>query len=131
MPTAYLTRVVEFTATHRFPQGPEFGAAAHDHGHRYQCHVTVLGAFDAARGGVMSLKVLDDLLEREVVAPLDGRHVNRDVPAFADGRWLPTGEALAVYLWGRIKDQLPNGVMLHALRVQEGPHLYSEYRGEG
>ena len=130
MPTAYLTRVVEFTATHRFPQGPEFGAAAHDHGHRYACHVTVRGPFDAVRGGVMSLKTLDDLLEREVVVPLDGRHINRDVPTFADGKSLPTGEALAVYLWERIQNQLPTGVTLHALRVQEGPHLYSEYFGE-
>ena len=130
MPTAYLTRVVEFTATHRFPQGPEFGAAAHEHGHRYACHVTVRGPFDAGRAGVMSLKTLDALLAREIVAPLDGRNINRDVPAFADGSWLPTGEALAVYLWGRIKDQFPNGVTLHAIRVQEGPHLYSEYFGE-
>ncbi len=130
MPTAYLTRVVEFTGTHRFPQGPEFGAAAHEHGHRYQCHVTVSGPFDPGRAGVMSLKTLDDLLEREIVAPFDGRHINRDVPTFADGNWLPTGEALAVYLWDRIKDQVPSGVTLHAIRVQEGPHLYSEYRGE-
>ncbi len=130
MPTAYLTRVVEFTATHRFPQGPEFGATAHEHGHRYQCHVTVRGPFDPGRSGVMSLKALDDLLEREIVAPFDGRHINRDVPTFADGNWLPTGEALAVYLWDRIKDQVPSGVTLHAIRVQEGPHLYSEYRGE-
>ena len=130
MPTGLLTRVVEFTATHRFPQGPEFGAAAHEHGHRYECHVTVRGPFDPGRAGVMSLKTLDTLLEREIVAPLNGRHINRDVPTFADGNWLPTGEALAVYLWGRIKDQLPSGVTLHALRVQEGPNLYSEYRGE-
>jgi 6-pyruvoyl-tetrahydropterin synthase len=130
MPTAYLTRVVEFTATHRFPQGPEFGAAAHDHGHRYTCHVTVRGPFDPGRSGVMSLKSLDDLLAREIVAPFDDRNINRDVPAFADGSWLPTGEALAVYFWDRIKDQIPSGVTLHAIRVQEGPHLYSEYRGE-
>jgi 6-pyruvoyltetrahydropterin/6-carboxytetrahydropterin synthase len=130
MPTAYLTRVVEFTATHRFPQGPEFGAAAHEHGHRYECHVTVRGPFDPVRAGVMSLKSLDDLLAREIVAPFEGRNINHDVPAFADGSWLPTGEALAVYFWERIKPHLPNGVTLHALRVQEGPHLYSEYRGE-
>jgi len=130
MPTAYLTRVVEFTATHRFPQGPEFGAAAHDHSHRYICHVTVRGPFDPGRSGVMSLKTLDALLEREIVAPLDGRNINSDVPTFADGSWLPTGEALAVYLWDRIKQHLPSGVTLHAVRVQEGPHLYSEYRGD-
>ena len=130
MPTAYLTRVVEFTATHRFPQGPEFGAAAHEHGHRYQCQVTVRGPFDPGRAGVMSLKTLDALLEREIVGPLDGRHINRDVATFADGKWLPTGEALAVYIWERIAPALPAGVQLHAVRVQEGPHLYSEYRGE-
>ena len=62
--------------------------------------------------------------------PLDGRSINDDIPAFADGKWLTTGEALAVYLWGRIEGQLPKGVTLHAIRVQEGPHLYSEYRGE-
>jgi len=130
MPTAYLTRIVEFSATHRFPPGPEFGAASHEHGHRYQCHVTVRGPFDPGRAGVMSLKALDALLQREVVAPLDGRNINRDVPAFADGEWVPTGEALAVYLWDRIKSQLPSGVTLHTIRVQEGPHIYSEYRGE-
>src|SRR5882724_8139774 len=59
MPTAYLTRIVEFTATHRFPQGPEFGAAAQEHGHRYECHVTVRGPFDPGRAGVMSLKAHD------------------------------------------------------------------------
>jgi 6-pyruvoyl-tetrahydropterin synthase len=121
MPTAYLTRIVEFTASHRLP---------HDHSHRYQCHVTVKGALRPAEGGVVDLATLDALLEREIVAPLDGRHINRDVPAFADGQWLPTGEALAVYLWERVAPELPTGVTLHAIRVQEGPHLYSEYRGE-
>jgi 6-pyruvoyl-tetrahydropterin synthase len=130
MPTGYLTRIVEFTATHRFPQGPEFGAAAHEHSHRYQCHVTVRGPFDPGRAGVMSLKALDALLQREIVAPLDGRDINRDVPTFADGAWLATGEAVAVYLWERLKSQLPGGVVLHRIRVQEGPHVYSEYRGE-
>ena len=131
MPTAYLTRIVEFTATHRFPPGPEFGAAAHEHSHRYACHVTVRGPFNPATSGVMNLKALAALLEKEVVQPLDGRSINDDVPAFADGKWLTTGEALAVYLWERIEDQLPKGVTLYAIRVQEGPHLYSEYRGEG
>lgn len=130
MPTAYLTRVVEFTATHRFPAGPEFGEAAKDHSHRYQCSVTVRGPFDPARSGVMSLGTLKALLQREIVAPLDGRHINDAVPQFADGKWLATGEALAVYLWNRIEGQLPKGVALHSIRVQEGPHLFSEYRGE-
>src|SRR5437879_7561240 len=66
MPTAYLTRIVEFTATHRFPNTPEFAGATSDHSHRYRCAVTVKGVFDPARGGVMSLPVLKSLLQREV-----------------------------------------------------------------
>ena len=130
MPTAYLTRIVEFTATHRFPAGPLFGPAARDHSHRYQCAVTVAGAFRPETSGVMSLGALDELLAREVTGRLDGRHVNDDLPEFADGARLATGEALAVYVWERLAPQLPSGVRLHAVRIQESQHLYSEYRGE-
>jgi 6-pyruvoyl-tetrahydropterin synthase len=130
MPTAYLTRVVEFTATHRFPDVAEFAGATHDHSHRYRCAVTVKGAFDPTRGGVMSLNALDAVLKREVVARFDGRHINQDIASFAAGTWIATGEALAVYLWERIVPGLPRGVLLHRVRIEEGPHLYSEYCGE-
>src|SRR6266850_7738301 len=111
MPIGYLTRIVEFTATHRFPDLPEFAGATGDHSHRYRCLVTVKGVFDPTRGGVMSLKALDTLLQREVVARFDGRHINRDIATFAAGTWLATGEALAVYLWERISEAgLPRGV---------------------
>lgn len=138
MPIAYLTRVVEFTATHRVRRAdwtPErnaatFGRAALDHSHRYQCRVTVKGRLAAREGGVVNLSELDALLEREVTGLLDGRHVNQDIPDFADGSRLATGEALTVYLWERLARALPPGVTLHAVRIQEGPHLYSEYFGE-
>jgi 6-pyruvoyl-tetrahydropterin synthase len=131
MPTAYLTRVVEFTATHRFPDLPDFAGATADHSHLYRCEVTVKGRFDPTRGGVMSLKALEALLKREVVARFDGRHINEDIAPFAAGSWLATGEALAVYFWERILEAgLPPGVALHRVRVQEGANLYSEYYGE-
>ena len=138
MPTAYLTRIVEFTAQHRLRRPDlsaednerEFGAAARDHGHRYQCRVTVAGALAPERGGVARLTALDELLREEVVQRFDGRHVNETVAEFATGRRLPTGEALAVYIWERLAGRLPAGVRLHAVRIQEGPHLYSEYFGE-
>jgi 6-pyruvoyltetrahydropterin/6-carboxytetrahydropterin synthase len=129
--TAYLTRVVEFTATHGFPDTPEFAGATADHSHRYRCHVTVKGTFDPARSGVMSLSALKTLLQREVVARFDGRHINQDIASFAAGTWLATGEALAVYVWDCITAAgLPHGVALHRVRIEESPHLYSEYYGE-
>lgn len=130
MPTAYLTRIVEFTATHRFPDTPEFAGAVHDHSHRYRCAVTVKGGFDPTRSGVISLQAFDLLLKREIVERFDGRHINKDIASFATGTWIATGEALAMYLWERITLALPRGVSLHRVRVEEGPHLYSEYYGE-
>ncbi len=119
MPTAYLTRIVEFTATHRFPDLPEFAGATGDHSHRYRCAVTVKGGFEPSQGGVMSLHALDALLKREVVERFDGRHINRDIATFAAGTWLPTGEALAVYVWERLVPGLPRGVTLHRVRIEE------------
>src|SRR5580765_4433753 len=130
MPIGYLTRIVEFTATHRFPDLPEFHGATHDHSHRYRCAVTVKGPFDPTRGGVMGLNALDGLLQREVVDRFDGRHINKDIASFAAGTWIATGESVAVYLWERIIEGLPRGVSLHRVRIEEGPHLYSEYYGE-
>lgn len=137
MPVAYLTRIVAFTATHRIARAdwtPEqnqaaFARAARDHAHEYQCRVTVAGALDAARGGVVNLEQLDAVLAREITERLDGRHIN-DLPEFAPGGRLATGEALSVYLWERLAGALPPGVTLHRIRIQEGPHLYSEYLGE-
>jgi 6-pyruvoyltetrahydropterin/6-carboxytetrahydropterin synthase len=138
MPTSYLTRIVEFSATHRIRRadwsdernGREFGAAATEHGHRYQCRVTVKGPLRAEAGGVLRLELLDRVLAEEITTRLDGKSINAALSEFADGGRLATGEALAVYLWERIAPRLPPGVRLHAVRVQEGPHLYSEYFGE-
>lgn len=138
MPIAYLTRTVEFTATHRIRRADwtqernaaTFGQAAEDHSHRYHCRVTVKGPLEARSGGVVNLAALDALLAREITDRFDGRHINRDVPEFADSARLATGEALAVYLWERLARGLPPGVTLYAVRVQEGSHLYSEYFGE-
>ena len=138
MPTCYLTRIVEFSATHRIRRddwsaeqnAAEFGRAATEHGHRYQCRVTVKGPLHADAGGVMSLQLLDSVLEEEVVRRFDGKSINSAAPEFAEGQRLATGEALTVYVWERIAPRLPQHVTLHAVRVQEGPHLYSEYFGE-
>jgi len=138
MPISYLTRVIEFTATHRIRRADwsrernvrEFGKAADDHEHRYQCRVTVKGPLVSEVGGVMSLVALDALLAGEITARFAGRHISEAAPQFSDGGWLATGEALAVYVWGRLVGRMPPGVTMHAVRIQEDAHLYSEYFGE-
>ena len=136
-PVVRLTRVVEFTAGHeirRADWSPDqntehFGRASTLHTHTYQCHVTVAGPLTPEQGGVVRLTDLDALLKREITDRFGGRTIHEGASEFGPGGWLSTGEALAVYLWRRIAPGLPSGVRLHAVRVQEGPHLYSEYRG--
>ena len=101
-----LSRVVGFRALHRFyrPEWTEqqnratFGPLSDPpgHAHDYQCVVTVAGLLEPLHGMVMDLAELDRILQEEVVAKFDGRHLNLDVPEFAYGRTLPTCEAIAV-----------------------------------
>ena len=138
MPVCHLTRIVAFTARHRIRRADwspeqnarEFGAAATDHEHRYECRVTVKGPLAARAPGVMSLGALDALLAAEVTERFDGRHLDDVVSEFASGRELATGEALAVDVWRRLAARLPSGVALHAVRIQESAALYAEYFGE-
>ncbi|HXH62691.1 MAG TPA: 6-carboxytetrahydropterin synthase [Gemmatimonadales bacterium] len=138
MPTSHLTRTVEFTAGHRVRRADwspaenaaAFGKAAAAHEHRYQVSVTVRGPLDATKKGVVNLGELDRVLREEIVARLDGKVINDALPEFADGGRLATGEALAVYFWERVAPRIPTGVALERVRVQESPHLYSEYCGE-
>jgi len=140
MAMAYLTRTVQFSAAHRYfrPEWSEarnaeaFGkcAAPNGHGHTYQCSVTVRGRVDAATGMAANLAVLDRILADEVVARLDHRHLNLDLPEFAYGRTVPTGEELCLDIWRRVAARLPDDCTLSAVRVQEEPALFAEYRGE-
>jgi 6-pyruvoyltetrahydropterin/6-carboxytetrahydropterin synthase len=130
-----LTRVVGFNATHRYyrPDWSEaqnreaYGALseAPGHGHAYRCAVTVSGSV-AQDGMLLDLALLDRIIAEEVLAPLAGKHLNLDVPAFAYGRTLPTCEALASYLFPRISARLPTDVLLERVRIMEDPTLYAD-----
>jgi 6-pyruvoyl-tetrahydropterin synthase len=119
---ASLTRTVGFHALHRLDR------QADPHGHDYQCAVTVSGPLDES-GMIVDLMLLDGILTAEVVKPFAGKNLNRDVPAFAHGRPLPTCEAVARYLFGRIGPRLPAGVVLERVRIAEDATLYGDCTG--
>ena len=138
MTKVQLTRIVRFAAAHRYyrPEWSEdrnyqvFGPCAneHGHGHSYECHVTVSGRVDRETSTVVNLSTLDGILREEVVERFDHRNINYAVEDFEFGRQIPTVEALAEYVWKRVKSRLPSGVSLECVRVQEDPSLYAEYR---
>jgi 6-pyruvoyltetrahydropterin/6-carboxytetrahydropterin synthase len=133
-----ITRKVEFSASHvcRNPLLTDqqnrdlFGPAAnpHGHGHNYMLEVTVEGDPDPVTGMVLDLKVLKDLLNREVIEPYDHRFLNREVPPF--DRVIPTAENIAVEIWNRLAPHLQGAHgKLHAVRLYETADLYVDYFG--
>jgi 6-pyruvoyltetrahydropterin/6-carboxytetrahydropterin synthase len=134
-----LTRTVGFRATHRLyrPDWSEtrnreaFGALAEPpgHAHDYHCAVTVTGPIDPRMAMVLDLAELDRILQEEVVARLDGKHLNQDVPSL-EGT-IPTCEAIARDLFRRLLPRLPGGVTLERVRIMEDPTLYADCTGLG
>jgi 6-pyruvoyltetrahydropterin/6-carboxytetrahydropterin synthase len=141
MPIAYLTRVISFSAAHRYyrPEWSEarnrevFGACANPvgHGHNYVLEVTVSGPIDDVTGFSVDLGAVDRLLQDEVLRPLDHQHLNHVIPAFGEGGAIPTTENILVYLWPRLIAGLPEHATLHRLRLREEPGFHVDYYGGG
>ena len=140
MPSASLTRRISFSAAHRYSR-PEwsdekntstFGACAwpNFHGHSYVCDVTVAGPIDATTGFVVDLGLLDDILSRQVKQRFDHRNINLDVPEFADGKLVPTGENLARFIFERVQRELPKPARVLRVTVGEDDSLSATYSGE-
>jgi 6-pyruvoyltetrahydropterin/6-carboxytetrahydropterin synthase len=138
MATAELTRRIAFAAAHRYRR-PEwndarnaeiFGVCARPsfHGHTYVCEVTVRGTIDETTGMVVDLAMLDRVLAAEVRDRFDHRNINLDVPEFADGRLVPTGENLARFICERVQTALGPRIGVSLVTVAEDETLRATYR---
>lgn len=133
----YLTRRAEFSASHYY-HNPEMTAEEnrqifgkcnnpHGHGHNYTLEVTVKGKVDPRSGFVVDLKLLKEVMHREVIDALDHRHLNKEVPEFA--KKIPTSENLAIAIWERLRPKL-KVAQLHRIRVYETDDLFVDFYGE-
>ncbi len=140
MPIASLTRRISFSAAHRYSR-PEwsdeknastFGACAwpNFHGHSYVCDVSVSGPIDDKTGFLVDLGVLDRILKEQVSDRFDHRNINLDVPEFADGKLVPTGENLARYIFERVDEELPKPAKVVRVTVGEDDRLSATYSRE-
>ena len=105
-----------------------FGKCANIHGHNYVLEVVVVGQVDQASGYVIDLKVLSDVICRQIVDDVDHRHLNTDVP------WLkgciPTAENLALAFWERLLPEFPEG-SLQSVRLWETDKNWAEVGDHG
>jgi 6-pyruvoyltetrahydropterin/6-carboxytetrahydropterin synthase len=134
-----ITRRVEFSASHVCAR-PQLsaeqnralygeGSNPRGHGHNYVLEVTLEGEPDPVTGMIFDLKELKEILQREVVEPMDHRFLNYEVPPF--DKVVPTTENLAVEVWRRIYPALDKQqAKLRAVRLYETEDLFVDYFGE-
>ena len=137
-----LTRRATFSASHYYwneawsqeKNEEVFGRCArrNGHGHNYTLEVTVAGEADPVTGFVVDLKWLKDVIENEVLAAYDHRHLNVEVPEFAEKKLIPTTENIAIAAWKRLEPAVSKagGARLSRVRVYETAEIFAEYRGE-
>lgn len=105
-----ITRTFTFAAGHRLfrPEWDDaknaavFGPCANKqgHGHNYTLEVTVTGKVDAETGMILNLRELKATVAERVIADVDHKNLNVDVPWMKDA--IPTTEVFAERIWERL-----------------------------
>lgn len=137
----FVTRKAEFSASHvcRVASLADaenrklFGEDAHPsgHGHNFIVEVTVEGEPDPVTGMVIDVRELKQILEEEVVEPMDHRFLNYEVAPF--DHVVPTTPNIAREIWRRLDLRLRNkAAELARVRLFETPDLFVDVmRQEG
>ena len=131
-----VTQQFEFSAAHRLhcpdysdEQNREiFGKCNNPegHGHNYVVEVTVGKSVEPTTGKVVCLADLEQTVKRLVIDRLDHKHLNRDVPEFAELN--PSVENIAVKIWDWLNGNIAD-TQLKRVRVYETPKTWAEYSG--
>lgn len=136
----YISRTEHFNAAHRLfnPNWSDeknkavFGPCANHnwHGHNFELIVTVKGEPDADTGFVIDLKVLGDIIKREIIDQVDHKNLNLDVP-FMQGK-MASCEIFIMEIWKLLDRALEpiTEARLHQIRLYETPKNFVDYYGE-
>ena len=133
----YLTKVYDFSASHRLhsqllseDENHEiFGKCnnPHGHGHNYVLEVMVKGEVHPKTGMVVAPGFLDEIVQKQIHARFDHRHLNLDTPEFEALN--PTSENFVKVIWDLLEEPL-KPIILHRLRLKETPRNHFDYYGE-
>lgn len=91
-----------FEAAHLLPNVPEGHKCRRLHGHSFRVRLYVSGDPDPHLGWLVDFGDIKQIFA-PVLDQLDHRYLN-DIPGLEN----PTSENLAIWLWDRLKPQLPN-----------------------
>ena len=97
------------------------------HGHNYDLEVMLTGEIDPESGYLMDMKVLSDLIKKEVLELFDHKNLNLDVKEFF--QLIPTAENIAVVIYNKVKAKLDPKFHLE-ITLYETPRNFVTYSGE-
>ncbi|MBV6645037.1 MAG: 6-carboxytetrahydropterin synthase [Cyclobacteriaceae bacterium] len=137
----YVSRKEHFNAAHKLynPKWTEernrevFGPCANEnwHGHNFELIVTVRGWPDEDTGFIIDLKALSTLIRERIIAEVDHKNFNLDVPFMKDK--LPSCENIIVEFWKILAPgikEIAARAELHSLKLYETPRNFVEYFGD-
>lgn len=134
----YITRIEHFNAAHKLfnpawsreKNEEVFGKCANEnwHGHNFELHVTIKGTPDPQTGFVYDVKKLSLIIKEFVIDKIDHKNLNEDVD-FMKGK-MCTIENIVMGIWRQLVPNLPEGIVLHSLKLYETPKIYVTYYGE-
>ena len=100
---------------------------ANFHGHNYELIVKLTGSINPETGYVYDMKVLSDLIKKEILRKFDHRNLNLDTEEFKDLN--PTAENIAMVIWNRLREHIAPEYLL-SVTLFETERNFVEYNGQ-
>lgn len=94
------------------------------HGHNYEVVVKLTGEVDPDTGYVYDMKVLSDLIKKEVLVKFDHKNLNLDTPEFKNLN--PTAENIAVVIYDKLRNKISDDFDLK-ITLYETERNFVEY----
>lgn len=94
------------------------------HGHNYDLHVQITGDIDPETGYVIDLKILNNVIQKEIVDKFDHKNLNLDTDEFKNLN--PTAENIAVVIWNILRTHLDKKFVIK-VRLYETERNYVEF----
>ena len=96
----------------------------HFHGHNYELIVKVTGPVDPVTGFVVDLKLLNDVIQAEVIQRFDHKNLNLDTQEFKN--LIPTAENIAIVIYQILRQKLDLALELQ-IRLYETERNFVEF----
>jgi len=133
----YVTRRERFSAAHRLFKSnlsdeenfELYGLCSNPnwHGHKYVLEVIVSGEVDPETGYLLDLKILKEIIRKNVIEKVDHKNLNIETD-FMKGI-IPSAENITIAIWKQLANKIPKG-KLYSVKLYETENNYFEYKGE-